>query len=89
MAAAALLAAGALIGWLAASDRAAEKVHAQDKAPEKALAGGTPAHWDELAKLPFPNGYPSEESRIRCKDPFRCIRLILPSRGVLIRRTFW
>jgi hypothetical protein len=68
LAAAALLAAGALIGWLAASDRVAEKLYAQDEVPDKARAGGTPAHWDELAKLPFPNGYPTEEARTRLMD---------------------
>lgn len=26
------------------------------------------SHWDELANLPFPNGYPTEEARTRLLD---------------------
>jgi hypothetical protein len=65
-----LLAAGALLGWLAASDRVSDRLRAQDKPSEKARPGDTSSRWDELAKLPFPNGYPTEEARSALMDEF-------------------
>jgi hypothetical protein len=64
------LAVGALLGWLAASGGVIQRLHAQDKAPEQARPSDSPAHWDELTKLPFPNGYPTEEARTRLMDEF-------------------
>src|SRR5262249_58918766 len=59
LAGAALLAGGVLIGWLAASGRVAERLHAQDKAPAEA-APASP-RYDELAGTPFPEKHPTKE----------------------------
>src|SRR5262245_43499283 len=66
--AASLLAAGALLGSLAASGYVIGTLHAEDKASEEAQAVDTPAYCDALARLPFPNGYPTEETRRRLMD---------------------
>jgi hypothetical protein len=83
LAAAALLAAGALLGWLAALGLVTERLHAQDKAPEKAQQADTSTRWDELAKLPFPNGYPTEEARTGLMDEFLFQRAVQVYLGAL------
>jgi hypothetical protein len=64
--AAALLAVGALLGWLGASGHAPERLHAQDKARDKVQPAA--ARYDELAKLPFPSGYPTKASAATLRD---------------------
>jgi hypothetical protein len=61
-----MLAVGALSGWLAASGRAPESLQAQEKGPEKAQPAA--ARYDELAKLPFPNGSPTKETAATLRD---------------------
>jgi hypothetical protein len=61
-----VLAVGALIGWVAASGRVPESLLAQERAAEKAQPTAT--RYEELAKLPFPNGQPTKESAATLRD---------------------
>jgi hypothetical protein len=64
--AAAVLAVGALLGWLAASGRVPESLQAQDKATQKAQP--VAARHDELAKLQFPSRDPMKDSAATLRD---------------------
>jgi hypothetical protein len=64
--AAAVLAVGALLAWLAALGRMPGRLQAQDRAAEKAQPAA--AGYDELAKLPFPYSYPTKESAATLRD---------------------
>ena len=80
---ASLLAAGALLGWLTPSGYVIGKLHAEDKASAAAQAVDTSAYWDELVRLPFPNGYPTEETRRRLMDELLFHRAIEVYLGAL------
>ena len=66
LAGAALLAGGVLIGWLAASGRVAERLHAQDKAPAEAAPASS--RYDELADTPFPENHATKEGAAKLMD---------------------
>ena len=61
--AAALLAAGALIGWLASFTRTGTDAHAQDKAEGKSVS-----RYEELANLPFAENRPTKQTAQTLRD---------------------
>jgi hypothetical protein len=54
------------VGALGASGHVPERLHAQETGRDKAQAAAT--HFDELAKLPFHNSYPTKESAATLRD---------------------